>query len=116
MKTTTLIAAIAALGAAAGLAACADDYAYGPGPAYADVGYTVWYDGYYGPFAGGYWGPRGSFYYWDHRHNDYRRDGGGHFRHDGARGFTPQQGRSPPAARQGGWPGLHRPGSGRPGG
>ena len=119
MKTRTLIAAVAALCAAAGLAGCADDYAYGPDGTYANVGYTVWYDGYYGPFYGGYWGPGGTFYYWDHAHRDYRRDHDGHFRHDGAHGFTPHQGQSPPTAHYGGWPhvpGIHPGGRSHPAG
>ena len=101
MKIASKIAALAALTAAAGLGACADDYAYGPGRAYADVGYSVWYDGYYGPFTGGYWGPSGAFYYWDSRNHHYRRDHGGHFRREGAQGFSRHEGRAPPPARRG---------------
>jgi hypothetical protein len=71
--------------AAAGLllTACEDGY-YGPHYVGDGYGYSqgygdVWYDGYYGPYSDGYWdGP--SFYY--SYNGGFRRDEGGHFRHE----------------------------------
>ena len=89
---------IAALGAAAlTLGACVEDFggAHPPGP-YADTSATVFYDGYYGPFAGGYWGMGDYFYYWDDKRSRYRRDHEHHFRRDEAPGYQRYEGRAAP--------------------
>ena len=93
----SVLAVTAALGASAALAACAEDYMYGPSGSYADVEFSAFYDGHYGPFYGGYWGPGGYFYYSDRDGRRYHRDTERHFRRDGAQGFHPIQGRAPPA-------------------
>jgi hypothetical protein len=59
--------------------------------------YDAFYDGYYGQFIDGYWGRNGGFYYMNKDHK-YRRDYGGHFRHDDAGGsFILVHGRGTPA-------------------
>jgi len=68
-----VLAAAAALTLAAATG-CEARY-HGP-PGYADV----YYDGYYGPFAGGYWGDDGFFYY-SNGHGGFDRDEGRHFHH-----------------------------------
>ena len=98
MKPSLLIAA--ALGTLA-LSACASDdeyyYGYGPPMGYADLDYSGWYDGYYGPFVGGYWAPGGVFYYYDRHSGRYHRDHGHHFSRERAPGYNPIHGHAPPA-------------------
>jgi len=82
---------ISAIAAAAVLSACAD----GRGRVYASGG-TAYYDGYYdnhyGPFYDGYWSGA-TFYYRDHPSHEFRRDEGGHFRHENTSGFHHFHGR-----------------------
>ena len=102
-----LLVTAAAVVALTGLGACAAEYAYGPPPAYADMDYMGWYDGYYGPFTDGYWGPHGYFYYSEGIGGRYHRDTGHHFRMDGGGpAYRPIQGRSPPPAARGHAPGT----------
>jgi hypothetical protein len=99
-----LAAWIGAVVLAGGLGACAGDVGYyGPEPAYADVDYDGFYDGFYGPFNGGYWGPNG-FYHWNPGHQHYHFDNGAHFRRQAAPGFSAIHGHAPAArgARGGG--------------
>ncbi len=100
MKSTCLTA-IAAIGAAALLTACADSYGRGPAGPYADVDYTGYYDDFYGPFSGGYWGPGDVFYYSDSA-GRYHRDRAHHFRRaPGGTGFHTFQGHAPAAMGHG---------------
>ena len=86
--------ALAALSAAILLSACAEHALDGPPPAYADVDYDGWYDGYYGPFNGGFWGPHNRFYY-DDGHNHFQPDRGGHFSHTAGAGMHAIHGHAP---------------------
>ncbi|HLK25923.1 MAG TPA: hypothetical protein VKT30_14820 [Caulobacteraceae bacterium] len=64
------------------------DQSYYNGPYYGGTGaYDAYYDDYYGPFYDGYWGPDGFFYFSLGPGRGFRRDVGGHFRHDTASGF-----------------------------
>ncbi|MHB8530115.1 MAG: hypothetical protein ACYC8V_11470 [Caulobacteraceae bacterium] len=98
---------IAAAGALALVAGCADYYGdygdYGPGPGYygpvAPVAYDGYYDDYYGPFYDGYWGADGFFYYRNSDRDQWRRDTGHHFAHEAAAGFHPVQSRPRPPGR-----------------
>ena len=103
MKRLILMACGAA--AIALTAGCASGgYGYGGGPV--AVGYDGYYDDFYGPFDDGYWGADGGYYY--HHGHEWRRDTGGHFRHDAAQGFHPVHGS--------GHGGGGHPGGGHPGG
>jgi hypothetical protein len=56
-----------------------------PTPLHVSGPYDAFYDSYYGLFTDGYWGRDGGFWYVNEDHN-WRRDHGGHFRHDDAGG------------------------------
>jgi len=91
MNRFAKIASVAALLISA--AACTGPYHhYGPAGQY-----DVYYDGYYGNFAGGYWGPDGYFYYSD-GHGSYRRDDDHHFRRDRFENGSPYHADQPPHA------------------
>ncbi len=87
-KVSVLFAATAAAIAALSLGAC-DDYPmyHHHGPAYADDGYDVYYDDFYGPsFYDGYWD--GDYYYYrTAAGGTYLRDDAHHFRRDAFNGF-----------------------------
>ncbi|MEO8812348.1 MAG: hypothetical protein ABI376_05490 [Caulobacteraceae bacterium] len=92
MKTTL----IAVTASAALLTACAGGSGYGfndygPGPV-GVVGYTGFYDGYYGSINNGYLGNDGFFYYRSHGDRQWRRDDGRHFRREATQGFHPYRG------------------------
>ncbi len=79
--TMRKILLLAALGGAMALSACATSGGYvaaGGGYDYARPADDVWYDGYYGPYAGGYWGDGDAFFF---RGQDghYYKDGANHF-------------------------------------
>ncbi len=97
----SMLATIAALGAAAALSACATDGYYAGGP-YGGVGFDAYYDGFYGPYYGGYWGPDGGFYYYtDSGHRHWRRDEGNHFHHEGGHGMRHVRGDHAPGGGDG---------------
>lgn len=88
MKRTLIGFALAA--ATVPLAGCAEGYygvgydtGYGYDSGWNSYPYSVWYDGFYGPFYDGYWGLDGFFYFRLFAHDrHYRRGEGRHFHHD----------------------------------
>ncbi len=69
------IAAFASIAALAALTACTGPYHHRYDR---EAAFDVYYDGYYGPYAGGYWADDGYFRFSD-GHGGYRRDNERHF-------------------------------------
>jgi len=129
--------ALLVLSAALVLSACADDYygygggygAYGIGdngytgygyPNYGYNGYgsypgTVYYDGYYAPYASGYWGGNGYYYYRPGYGRPYLHDHRSHYRRDWAQGYRGYGYRGYGYRGYGGYGGRRGDGSGRGG-
>jgi hypothetical protein len=103
MPTKKLAALLGAAAIAALLSACASDdgrhhhHAYVVG----GIDYDGFYDDYYGPIQDGYWGTDNYFYYQDGPGHPYRRDEGGHVRHEAAGGFHAIHGHHSDPAPQG---------------